>query len=122
MTAKHQANDDLTVTTSLVDGLTKQTDRVCPLECKSDEVAKGDKCVALQKPPVTSRRRDEEEAPARSKQPEKRQAEREPPRQAGREPPRQARREPEIRSRVQAVARPMGGGGGGGAAMIGVGF
>ena len=58
--------------------------------------------MAVEKPPVTSRRGDEE-----GRQPEKRQAEREPPRQAG--------REPKIRSWVQAVARPI-------AALISVGF
>jgi hypothetical protein len=111
LTLKRRASDQVIVTTALVDDLTKQTDRVCPLECKANEVAKGDKCVTVEKPPVTSRRKDdEEEAPARKKQLEKRQAEREPPR-------RPVTAASEIRARVQAGARLTGGG-----AMIGVGF
>jgi len=112
--------DNLTVTTPLVDDLTKQTDRVCPLECKANEVAKGDKCVVVEKPaphpaPAVSRREKErEEAPAHKPQPqpERRQAE-------------QRRPALEQRIREQAVARPAGGGGGGGgggATMTGVGF
>ena len=122
LTLKGRASDQLIVTTALVDDLTKQTDRVCPLVCKANEIAKGDKCVAGEKPPVTSRRKDdEEEAPARKKQLEKRQAEREPPR-------RPATAAPELRARVQAIARPTGEQaiarptGGGGGTMVGVGF
>jgi hypothetical protein len=109
-------SDPLAVTIALVNDLKKQTGRVCPLECNANEVAKGDKCVAIEKPPVTSRRKDEqEETPARKKQPERRQAEREPPRKPVAPP------EPHVRQ--QATARPTGGGGGGGsAAMTGVGF
>ena len=117
---KGKPTDDLTVTTALVDDLTKQTDRVCPLECKANEVAKGDKCVVVEKPaphpaPAVSRREKErEEAPAHKPQPqpERRQAE-------------QRRPALEQRIREQAVARPAGGGGGGGgggATMTGVGF
>jgi hypothetical protein len=123
--------DNLTVTTALVDDLTKQTDLVCPLECKANEVAKGDKCVVVEKPAprpapavsrkekdkeeatVSRRQKEREEAPARKPQPqpERRQAE-------------QRRPALEQRIREQAVARPMGGGGGGGGGgtMIGVGF
>src|SRR4029077_3869721 len=97
MTVKGRATDDLTVTTSLVDDLAKQTDRVCPLECKANEVVKGNKCVAIEKPArapvVTSRKKeDENEAPPHARQ--------------------------------QAIVRPMSGGGGGGrgGTKIGVGF
>jgi hypothetical protein len=116
---KDRATNDLAVTTALVDDLTKQTERVCPLECKANEIAKGDKCVTVEKKPaVTSRRKDDDEdnRPARRKQQiERRQAEPEPRRQAA-----------EPRARIQASSRPSygggGGGGGAGAAMTGVGF
>lgn len=101
------------VTEALVSELTKQTDRVCPLECKPGETAKGDVCVGS-KPaiaPSASRRKDDDEDEVRRK-PAKRQAEREQPR------PRPA---PEPRARQQASSRPSGGGGGG-HTMIGVGF
>jgi hypothetical protein len=111
------------VTEALVSELSKQTDRVCPLECKADEIAKGDKCVAAEKPAVTSRREDDvpsrhKQQPEKPQQPEKRQAEREPQ-------PRRPAPVAEPRARLEAVARPsMGGGGGGGGShtMIGVGF
>jgi hypothetical protein len=51
MTVKGGATNDPTVTTWLVDDLTKQTDRVWGLECKATEVVKGNKCVAIEKPP-----------------------------------------------------------------------
>jgi uncharacterized caspase-like protein len=111
---KDRPSDDVPVTEALVAELTRETGRICPLECKSGESLKDDKCVAADKPAApaaTSRRKDddEDEAPARRKpKPEKRQAEKEPRRQA-----------PE-RARQQATARP--GGGGGGHTMIGVGF
>jgi hypothetical protein len=116
---KGRSSDKLTVTEALVSELTKQTDRVCPPECKTGEIAKGDKCVAQEKPAApaaTSRRRDDDDdAPARRKpQPVKRQAEKEQRRPAPAAEP---------RARLQAVVRPSGGGGGGGGgAMIGVGF
>jgi hypothetical protein len=115
--AETKPSAPLAVTIALVDDLRKQTDRVCPLECKVNEVAKGNKCVTVEKPPVTSRRKDDdEEAPARKKQPEKLQAEREPLRKP-------AAAESQTRARVQAIARPTGrGGGGGGSAVVGVGF
>jgi membrane protein involved in colicin uptake len=123
---KGKPTDNLTVTTALVDDLTRQTDRVCPLECRANEVAKGDKCVVVEKPAphpapavsrkekereeatVSRREKEREEAPARKPQPqpERRQAE-------------QRRPALEQRIREQAVARPTGGGGG---AMMGVGF
>ena len=120
MKIKGRSSDDVSVTEGLVSELSKQTDRVCPLECKPDELAKGDKCVAAEKPAapaVTSRRKDEDDdVPARRKQPqpEKRQAERE---------PRKPAPAPEPHARQQATARPSAGaGGGGGHTMIGVGF
>jgi hypothetical protein len=111
---KGKPTDDLTVTTALVDDLTKQTDRVCPLECKANQVAKSDKCVVVEKsasPPAVSRREKErEEAPAHRRQPkpERRLAE---------------QRKPALEQRIreQAVARPMGSGGRG-SATVGVGF
>lgn len=125
-TLKGRSSDRLTVTEALVSELTKQTDRVCPLECKAGEIAKGETCVAVEKPAAekpaapaaTSRKKDDDDdVPARRKPPraEKRQAEREPRRPAA---------APEPRARQQAVARPTGGGGGGGGGhtMIGVGF
>jgi hypothetical protein len=119
---KGRATDNTTVTEALVSELTKQTDRVCPLECKAGELAKGDKCVAQEKPAApaapaaTSRKKDDDEdEPVRRKpRPEKRQVEKE-----QRRAPAPA---PEPRARVQAIARPSGGGGGGHGAMIGVGF
>ncbi len=109
------------VTEALVADLTKQTARVCPLECKTGETAKGETCVATEKPaaPATASRRnneDEDDARARRKQ-SNRQAEREEPRRARPEAP---------RARQQVFARPSivsgGGGGGGSHTMIGVGF
>jgi hypothetical protein len=113
---KGRSSDNATVTEALVSELTKRTDRVCPPECKTGEVAKGDKCVAQEKPAapaVTSRKKDDDDdVPARRKpQPVKRQAEKEQRRPAPAAEP---------RARLQAVVRPSGGGGGG--AMIGVGF
>jgi hypothetical protein len=122
---KGRASDNTTVTEALVSELTKQTDRVCPLECRTGEVAKGEKCVAQEKPAApaaTSRKKDndDDDVPVRRKpQPEKRQAEKEQRRPA----PAPAA---EPRARQQAIARPSGGGGGGGGGgghtMIGVGF
>src|SRR5882757_3753594 len=113
---KGRASDNTTVTEALVSELTKQTDRVCPLKCRTGEVAKGDKCVAPEKPAApaapaaTSRKKDndDDDVPVRRKpQPEKRQAEKEQRRPA----PAPAA---EPRARVQAIVRPSGGGGGGG--------
>jgi hypothetical protein len=111
---------DAPITESMVDELTKQTARVCPLECKADETAKGEVCVANAKPsaPATASRRnrdDDEDDTPRRKPALKRQPERE---------ARQSRPAPEPRARQQAAARPSGGGGGGGGGhtMIGVGF
>jgi uncharacterized caspase-like protein len=97
------------VTEALVTELTRQTDRACPLECKTGEIVKGDICVSDKPAPSASRRKDddEDETPARRK-PAKKRAERE------------QRRPAEPRARQQA-SRPSGGGGGG-HTMIGVGF
>ena len=112
--------EQLAVTVALVEDLKKRTDRVCPLECKANTVAKGNECVAVEPtaPAATSRRKDEENVRKRQ-QADKREVERE-----------QRRPSPSIEQRVrqQAIARPMvsggggGGGGGGGSTMIGVGF
>jgi Caspase domain len=128
------------VTEALVADLTKQTARVCPLECKTGETAKGETCVASEKPaaPATASRRnndDEDDARARRKQSNRknddeddaRSRRKQSNRQAEREEPRRARPEAP-RARQQVFARPSivsgggGGGGGGSHTMIGVGF
>ncbi len=114
---KNQPADDMTVTEALVSDLTGQSARVCPLECKAGQVAKGETCVADKPaaPPATARRSrddDEDDRPAARKPQPKRQAERPAPRPAPRAEPQRAR---------QQASRPSGGGGGG-ATMIGVGF
>jgi hypothetical protein len=118
-----QPSGNVRVTTELVAELAKHTTRVCPLECKSGETAKGETCVADEKAkaPATASRKNEDEEDAR---PRRKQTSRQPER----EEPRRARPAPEpVRARQQAVARPSivsGGGGGGGRtqAIIGVGF
>jgi len=120
-----QPSGNVRVTTELVAELAKHTTRVCPLECKSGETAKGETCVAddKAKAPATASRKNEDEEDAR---PRRKQTSRQPER----EEPRRARPAPEpVRARQQAVARPSivsgGGGGGGGGrtqAIIGVGF
>ena len=123
LTVKNQPSSETPpVTEALVASLTKETDRVCPLECKSGETVKDNACVA-DKPvatpaPSASRRKDrddEDDAPAKRKPA---------PRTAEREAPRRAAPAPEPRARQQASSRPSGGGGGGGGGhtMIGVGF
>jgi membrane protein involved in colicin uptake len=129
------------VTEVLVADLSKQTARVCPLECKTGETAKGETCVASEKPaaPATASRRnndDEDDARARRKQANRknddeddaRARRKQSNRQAEREEPRRARPEAP-RARQQVFARPSivsggggGGGGGGSHTMIGVGF
>jgi hypothetical protein len=129
------------VTEALVADLTRQTARVCPLECKTGETAKGETCVASEKPaaPATASRRnndDEDEARARRKQSSRksddeddaRARRKQSIRQPEREEPRRAKPAPELpRARQQVFARPSitsggGGGGGGSHTMIGVGF
>jgi hypothetical protein len=112
--AKGQSATDTTVTEQLVADLGKQSARVCPLQCKSGETAKGETCVAdkpTQAPSTASRRnRDEDEdRPARK------------PKQVERERPRPQQHAEPQRARQQAVARPSGSGGGA-HTMIGVGF
>ena len=108
LSIRGQASGSIDVTESVVADLTKQTGRVCPLECNAGETAKGGTCIASDKPAapaIASRRKkdDEDRKPA--------------PRQAEREQPRPSR----PAAQQQAVARPSGGGGGH-AAMVGVGF
>src|SRR5260370_24472968 len=117
----------------LVADVKKQTARGCPLECKTGETAKGETCVASEKPaaPATASRRnndDEDDARARRKQANRKNDEeddararrKQSNRQAEREEPRRARPEAP-RARQQGFARPSivsggcGGGGGGGA-------
>jgi hypothetical protein len=126
MTIVGQPSDNTDVTEGLVAELTKRTTRVCPLECKSGETAKGETCVATDKPatpaaPVASRKNDDDDAAARRKQ-----ANRDRDSDQSRKPkPAAAPEAP--RARQQALARPSivsggGGGGGGSHTMIGVGF
>ena len=90
-----------TVTQDLVTELTKHTTRVCPLQCKSGEILKGESCVAETKPT---------EAPSRKgRRQEQEQARREKP----------APEKPQARQQVQARPSIVSGGHG---AMIGVGF
>ena len=71
-----QPSANVSVTTELVAELAKHTTRVCPLECKSGETAKGETCVADEKPnekpkasPATaSRKNEDEDARPRRKQ------------------------------------------------------
>jgi hypothetical protein len=124
MSVKGQPSDHTDVTEGLVADLTKQTARVCPLECKTGETAKGETCVATEKPaaPATASRKnndDEDDARARRKQSSRQ------PEEPRRSKPAPAPEAP--RARQQAVARPSivsggGGGGGGSHTMIGVGF
>ena len=110
---KARPSDDLSVTEALVSELSKATGRVCPLECESDEIVKGDKCVAAEKPAApatTSRRKDDDEDEPRARRKSKHER-----RQADRE---RRHSEPRARARQQA-SRPSGGGG---HTMIGVGF
>jgi Caspase domain len=123
LTIEGQPADNPSVTEALVSELTKHTTRVCPIECKSGEILKGETCVADQKPvaaPATAARKnedDEDNARRRRKQ-AVREQEREPP------APRRARPAPEApHVRQQALARPsIVSGGGGSHTMIGVGF
>ncbi|VIO78101.1 caspase family protein [Bradyrhizobium ivorense] len=113
------------ISEDVVSTLSKQTGRICPLECKSGETAKGEVCVAADKPakPTTASRRkhEDEEDDARARR-------RAAPKVVA-ETPKRVRAAPAPQARQQAVARPPsefsgGGGGGGGGArtMIGVGF
>jgi hypothetical protein len=143
MSAQGKTSGVSDVTEGLVADLTKQTARVCPLECKAGETAKGDTCVANAKPAepavVSHRKDDDDEDNAQARRKRAREADREesrpskPARAEREEPrpskpaPRQAEREQPRPSKPavqqQAVARPSYGGGGGGShTMVGVGF
>ena len=142
MSIQGKSSSSSDVTQALVADLTKQTARICPLECKTGETAKGETCVASEKPgaPATASRRnndDEDDARARRKQSNRknddeddaRARHKQSNRQADREEPRRARPEAP-RARQQVFVRPSivsgggggGGGGGGSHTMIGVGF
>ena len=93
------------ITEALVSELANQTARTCPLECKAGETAKGEICVATEKPaaPSSASRRnngdDENDSPARRK----------PARhQVSREAARPSHSAPVPQARQQAVARPSG--------------
>jgi Caspase domain len=139
MSIQGKSSNGQDVTETLVADLTKQTARACPLECKTGETAKGETCVASEKPaaPATASRRnsdDEDDARARRKQSNRknddeddaRARRKQSNRQPEREEPRRAKPEAP-RARQQVFARPSivsggGGGGGGSHTMIGVGF
>jgi hypothetical protein len=125
LSVKGKPTDNTDVTEGLVADLTKQSDRVCPVECQPGQVAKGDNCVAVEKPvataptatpapvpaPTTASRRknDDDDKPA-ARKPQPKQAEAPRPRPAPEAP----------QGRQQAAARPAGGGGG--HPILGVGF
>lgn len=120
---KGAASSQTAITEEFVSELTKQSDRLCPLECKPGQTAMGEICVADKKsaPPATASRRknndDEDDTPARRRKPALRQADRE------REPSvRQSRPAPAPAARQQAVSRPSSDGGGSSRTMLGVGF
>ena len=101
---RDRPSDDVPVTEALVAELSKATGSVCPLECKPDQIVKGDdKCVAAEKPSpaTTSRRKDDDDDEPKARRKSKREK-----RQADREP---RRSEPRARARQQA-SRPSGGG------------
>ncbi len=107
---------DAAITQDTVAELTKQTGRVCPLECKTGEEAKGETCVAVTKPvappppPTATRKDDDKPARKSAKKPERAQTARQ--------------REPAPRARQEA-ARPSYGSSSsysGRSTMIGVGF
>jgi hypothetical protein len=119
MSIRGKPSSNTDVTEGVVADLTKQTGRVCPLECKTGETAKGQTCVANEKPasPATASRHKNDDEDRRKPA----------PRQAEREQPRPSRPAPVAQQ--QAVARPSygggyggGGGGGGSHTMVGVGF
>lgn len=120
LTAKgEKPGDDTAITEAVVAGLSKESGRVCALECKADETAKGGVCVANAKPeePATETKSAKGSRHERHKSVTRERA----------RPAAQASR-PAPRARQQATSRPSsgygGGGGGGGRAhtMIGVGF
>ena len=108
------------ITQAVVDDLTSQSGRVCPLNCPSDQTAKGEVCVAKAKPaePATASRHKDVDTASRHKDEDT----------ASRRKPAAPREAQHVQSRPevqqQAAARPSYGGGGGGGAhtMVGVGF
>jgi hypothetical protein len=70
MSIQGKSSSGQDVTEALVADLTKQTTRVCPLECKAGETAKGETCVASEKPaaPATASRHNDDEDNARAPQ------------------------------------------------------
>jgi len=114
MTIEGQPADNVSITETLVAELTKHATRVCPLECKSGQILKGDACISDEKaaPAVASRKDEEDVSRMRRKQTDRA------------EEPRRAKASTEAsRARQQAVARPsIVSGGAGGHTMIGVGF
>jgi hypothetical protein len=100
--AKGSSSVPAAVTADVVAGLTGETSRVCPLQCKSGETVKGEVCVANVEPvaPASASRRNK---PAQ--------------RQATRAPAREAQPAPQPHARQQAL-----GVGTGSRTMIGVGF
>jgi peptidoglycan hydrolase-like protein with peptidoglycan-binding domain len=107
---------DIDVTGDLVKDLTRETSRVCPLVCAAGQVAKDERCVAVErtKPtkPAVARQRDE----SRDTYEDRRRS-----RKARRDDRRRGEASrPKPRTRQEAVRRQPSQGGG--SAMIGVGF
>jgi hypothetical protein len=97
--------DDVNVTDDLIKDMKDQGERVCPLECDSDEVAKGGKCVAApraKKPAVARRHEEEKPRPSARARHE-------------RERPARVAVQPAIRQAPPAAARPA-------PKVLGVGF
>ncbi len=115
---KQKPSDDVAITGDVVAALGKETGRVCPLECKDGEIAKGDVCVAKPAPATASRGKDEDDD--RRKPPAKKQVQREEPRrkQQAAQEPRKPQPAPQARQQASGSSRPSGGG----STMIGVGF
>jgi hypothetical protein len=113
--------DNIGVTEMLITELNRHTSRVCPIECKTGQILKGETCIADEKrKPATSTasRKDDDEDEIR---PRRKQS----AAKAARDEPRRAKIPSEApRARQQAVARPsvVSGGRSGGSTMIGVGF
>jgi hypothetical protein len=121
LATKSSSSGPTPITEALVSELANQSARTCALECKAGETAKGETCVATERPaaPTSASRHndDESDSPARRK-PAKHQV------SVNREAARPSHSAPVPQARLQAVARPSGNGntGGGGHTMVGVGF
>ena len=100
------SSDDANVTDALLKDMKEQGERVCPLECDRDEVAKGGRCVAAPRPSKKSAPVARREEPARPVARQRREPDR--PARVAAQPPRQPAAPP-------PSSRPS-------AKMLGVGF